>query len=756
MYNRRHLLMPVLLAGALFLAVIVALGWGHSRVAAAGAATVRYVAPGGNCGGVTPCYSTIQAAVDAANDGDTVRVAAGTYAGAQTKVSATTGYTYTQVVMVDGKNLTLKGGYTTTDWNTYNPANNPTVIDAQQNGRGITILGDGTQTVTVAGFQIVNGDYTNLGNPPGVAHAACPSTGGDCAGGLLAHEVKLILQDTLIRNNTASRIRPYSRGGGALLWSTRGGSLIENVQVFSNTNTTEGYCGGVDVFYATGSITITQSQFDQNHSTFDGGGLCLNSVNGPAVIENTRFVGNSAVGRSDAQGGGLNALVRDDLSLEQVEFRDNRASQDGAALFIRRVGVLTPTIRLVNVLAAGNHLVAGWQQPYGSALNFLGGTSGGGYRVQLLHVTVADNQTPGAIRFAQWASNDAISFSPRLTNTLVTSATYGLVGAHYTGTLTIDHVNSLFYNVTNQTAAENGTPTFNGSGTVSGDPKLDANQRLQTGSAAIDAGVNSGVSLDLDGGVRPSGAGYDIGADEYNAGAPGTLRFSQATYAVEEGESIVVTVERVGGTAGSVSVQYASSDGTAAAGSDYTAVSGTLTFADGDTSKTLTLATIEDSNDEADETFVLTLSNPTGGATLGSPDQATITIQDDDMSTAGEIHFSQSVYTVTEKGGTATITVVRSGGSNGTVSVNYTTSDGTATAGSDYTAASGTLTFGDGETNKTFTVAILQDTVVEGNETVNLVLSGVTGGATLGTPNRAVLIITESSQYRVYMPLVLR
>src|SRR5262249_29543960 len=114
----------------------------------------------------------------------------------------------------------------------------------------------------------------------------------------------------------------------------------------------------------------------------------------------------------------------------------------------------------------------------------------------------------------------------------------------------------------------------------------------------------------------------------------------------------------------------------------------------------------------------------------------------------GTLQFNSSNYSVNENQGTATITVTRTGGSDGAVAVNYATSNGTATAGSDYTATSGTLSFAAGETSKTFTVPITNDTLVEGNETVNLTLSNPTGGATLGTQNTAVLTIQDDDVAR--------
>ena len=109
----------------------------------------------------------------------------------------------------------------------------------------------------------------------------------------------------------------------------------------------------------------------------------------------------------------------------------------------------------------------------------------------------------------------------------------------------------------------------------------------------------------------------------------------------------------------------------------------------------------------------------------------------------GQFHFSLSDFQVNENGGSLLITVNRVGGADGTVTVNYQTNNGTATAGLDFVAANGTLTFNQGETSKTFQVNILQDTLTEGDETLTLALSSPTGGATLGTPATASLVIHD-------------
>ena len=232
--------------------------------------------------------------------------------------------------------------------------------------------------------------------------------------------------------------------------------------------------------------------------------------------------------------------------------------------------------------------------------------------------------------------------------------------------------------------------------------------------------------------------------------APGTLQFSAATFSVTEaGPTAAITVTRTGGSAGAVTVTFnTTTGGTATAGSDYTAVTNqTVSFADGDTAtKTVNITILEDILVEGSETVNLALTVPTGGATLGTQNTAVLTITDNDVA-PGTLQFSAATFSVTEAGPTAAITVTRTGGSAGAVTVTFnTTTGGTATAGSDYTAVTNqTVSFADGDTaTKTVNITILEDILVEGSETVNLALTVPTGGATLGTQNTAVLTITDN------------
>jgi FtsP/CotA-like multicopper oxidase with cupredoxin domain len=230
------------------------------------------------------------------------------------------------------------------------------------------------------------------------------------------------------------------------------------------------------------------------------------------------------------------------------------------------------------------------------------------------------------------------------------------------------------------------------------------------------------------------------------AAGAGILQLSAATYSVAEnvaGGILTVTVNRIGGSSGPVTVDYATADATATAGSDYTAVPvTTLNFADTQTNATFDIIILDDLTFEGNETFTVALSNATGGATLGAPSSAVVTITDNDEG-PGALQFSAATYSVAENGGTLTVTVDRIGGSAGAVSVNYATANGTATAPGDYTAASGTLNFANAQASATFPITINNDATYESDETFTVSLNTPTGGATLGTPSSAVVTITN-------------
>ncbi len=169
-----------------------------------------------------------------------------------------------------------------------------------------------------------------------------------------------------------------------------------------------------------------------------------------------------------------------------------------------------------------------------------------------------------------------------------------------------------------------------------------------------------------------------------------------------------------------VTVDYTTADDTATATTDYTSVSGTLSFAPGQKSKTITVLVAGDALHELNETFLINLTGSTN-ATL-AVSQAVGTIADNDATPKLSINNP----TITEgNNGTVDLvfTVTLSAASGLPVTVNYATTDGTANA-TDYTSVNGSLTFNVGETTKTITVSILGDAIAELKKTFSLNLSG--------------------------------
>jgi Calx-beta domain len=207
---------------------------------------------------------------------------------------------------------------------------------------------------------------------------------------------------------------------------------------------------------------------------------------------------------------------------------------------------------------------------------------------------------------------------------------------------------------------------------------------------------------------------------------------------VSEGNSgtttVIFTVTRSGDTAQEVTVAYATANGTATAGSDYEAADGTLIFAPGETSQTITVLVNGDRAGEANETFSVNLSGATN-ATIADG-QGVGTILDDEP----RISISDVTKREGKKGQTTlfTFTVTLSAAYDQAVTMSFRTVDGTATTGDgDYIAKSGTLTFAPGETTKTITIEVKGDSKKEANETFYLDLFDLSSNA-LFTKNRGV------------------
>jgi len=205
--------------------------------------------------------------------------------------------------------------------------------------------------------------------------------------------------------------------------------------------------------------------------------------------------------------------------------------------------------------------------------------------------------------------------------------------------------------------------------------------------------------------------------------------------------SITITVICSNTNVEPVSVNYSTTNGTATAGTDYTATSGTLTFSNGVSSLSFPVPITNNGLITSNRVFYVNLSNPTGtGRLLPGPSQEAVTIID---SNSG-LKFSSATYTVLKTNGPAVITVYRTDNTNTTSTVNYAATNGTAVNGVNFVATAGTLVFTNGVTSQTFTVPIIPTLTVQPDLTVVLTLSAPVNG-TLLIPSAATLTIRDNT-----------
>ncbi|MEA3439956.1 MAG: hypothetical protein U9R58_06710 [Chloroflexota bacterium] len=480
-------------------------------LAAANASDTRYVAAGGSDTGndctssSSPC-ATIQHAVDQANPADEVRVAEGTYSDVF-EITHTNTYTYTQVVFID-KALTLRGGYTTSNWENSSATLNPTILNPGGAGRGVTIIDTINDLVTVQSFTITGGDYTGLGNPPGASNMKCRST-DSCGGGLFVNNSTVNLSNLTITGNTAGSVD--SEGGGMYLWSART-TTIDSVDV--SNNTAHGG-GGIAVTNQDWPMTIRNSKFNNNTASHSGGGMYFRSnIENLVTIEGCQINDNKA---TDGDGGGIRARLSTNglvLQMDKVYVQNNQAEDAGFGLYLDAAGIVTPTARLNNIILSGNKRIEGSTETPEDAVITISPIYPSMY-VELVHITAADNPVENFL-YAEPRDQAGKFVTVTLTNTLLSGFDYGFAALEYTDTdVTIQHQSTLYFNLGNLHNPLGGSPTFTAVDQYWGNPHLKVDYHLGPNSTAIDGGYAPSLSVDIDGNTRPYGIWNDVGADEW-------------------------------------------------------------------------------------------------------------------------------------------------------------------------------------------------------------------------------------------------
>jgi uncharacterized membrane protein len=634
---------------------------------AAPAATTLYVnAASGDdandCLSAGTACATIGAAIDKADDGDTIQIGPGIYA--ESNLST-------------GKDLSLLGSGAAT-----------TIVDGERNDRIFQLWGQATlQDMTLRNGLTPTDD--NVYNRSG---GAIRIMGGG----------NVTLRNLVLEDNESLAL------GGAIF--NTGHLTVEQSEIRNNQSNSWG--GGIYHIQLSGSqaLTVTHSLIAGNESAGSPG---IHAQRGRVVIEDSHIRDNRATGASGRAGGlyvqGF-AAADPAVRVARTTISGNRAWQ-GGGIFVQGA-----TLNLINATVSGNtvtnnyggiHLQHQSNQVRDTILNMSNSTVTGNIRVG-------------------GAGNNGLSILSDTTANVYNSIIAGNQNVNCGAFGTGSAINSLGHNLSSDASCffaessdlPNTDPLLMPLGEYGGPTPTHA---LRPGSPAIDAGGNAncpatdqrGIARPFDGNASGT-ATCDIGAVEAQRQLTivESISFAEGTGGTN---TAVFTVTLTPASNQAVTVAYATEDGTATAPEDYAATSGTLTFQPGETVKTIGVPIVTDSDIEPDETFYVNLSNPSGAVILIG--RATATILNDDSLP----NLSISDVSVTEgDSGTvnAVFDVTLSLPSSDVVTVEYITVDGTgengATAPDDYIAISGTLTFQPGETGKQITVQVRGDMIDEG------------------------------------------
>jgi glucose/arabinose dehydrogenase len=522
---------------------------------------------------------------------------------------------------------------------------------------------------------------------------------------------------------------------------------------------------GSDYVTASGTLTFTSGQTSQPVSV---------TVNGDTTFEPTETFNVDLSGATNATIGdnqGVGTITNDDaqptISINDVSVTEGNAGTTNAGFTVSLSNASSQTITVNyatsnGTATAGSDYVTGGgtvtftpsqtTQPVnvtvnGDLLNELNET----FNVNLsspANATIADNLGVGTI------NNDDAQPSLSINDVSLIEGNAGTTTANFTVSLSAasGQIVSVNYGTANGTAtagsdyvAAAGSLTFTAgqtsqpiSVTVNGDITSETNEtflvNLSTPTNATIAD-NQGVGTINDDDSQPTLSINDVMVTEGNAGT------ANATF--------TITLSPASGQ--TVTVQYATADNTATAGSDYVTASGTATFTPGQTSQQISVVVNGDTSFEANETFFVNLSNAVNASIGDNQGQGTIT--NDDLAptfefTAGNFDHNESALSIN-------ITVKRTGDPTSAATVDFQTVNnlgfvecsvisGQANQRCDYLLTSGTLSFAANDLQKSFKLIIYNDSYVEGNEVINLSLSNPSGGgAVLGPQSTATVTILD-------------
>jgi uncharacterized delta-60 repeat protein/uncharacterized repeat protein (TIGR01451 family) len=244
--------------------------------------------------------------------------------------------------------------------------------------------------------------------------------------------------------------------------------------------------------------------------------------------------------------------------------------------------------------------------------------------------------------------------------------------------------------------------------------------------------------------LGPAGLGNQPIATLFITNVDSAVSFSSATFSIAKNDQsgrATIPILRVGSTIGTASVDFMTTGGTAQPGGRYVPVMTNVLFTPGQTGQNVFVPIINDNLVLGNQTVTMALANATN-TLLSTPSTATLTIVETSTA-AGTLAFSAPSYVVYENATNAYLTVVRTNGTTGSVTVDYFTRDGTALAGVKYAATNGTLVFADGQISQTIVVPVINDPNVTGNTVFSVGLTNATGGATLAGPTTVPVTVVD-------------